>query len=141
MNKKCELIQKMSIVNTRTKFIRPKYNDLRDWINDSNNVYIGSKHSVYVTIPNTNKKERFPYHSSVFANPYSKCNNLPESEIMKLYEVHIRLKLLMYPDLVNDLMSMKDKNMGCCDPRHGGILLKLINENQYQESTPRISWL
>ena len=119
----------MSIINTRPKFLRPHYNNLREWMEDRQNVYIGRKHAVFVPkSDNTRKSERFPYHSSVFANPYRVTPEVPESEVLKLYERHIRLKLLMYPDLVYDLLYLKGKNIGCVDPKHAGILLKLISE-------------
>ena len=118
----------MSVVNTQTKFLRPNYTDLRDWMADANNVYIGRKHAVFATIPSSRKKSRFPPHSSIFANPYSVSDELSESDVMKLYERHIRLKLSLYPDMVHNLQSLKNKNIGCSDPRHAGVLLKLIHE-------------
>ena len=119
----------MSVVNTETKFLRPQYTDLRDWINDKRNVYIGRKHAVFVSVPNSSKKERFPEHSSVFANPYRVSDGLTECDVMKLYEAHIRLKLQVYPDLIHDLLSLKGKNLGCIRPKHAGVLLKLIDEH------------
>lgn len=118
----------MSVVNTQTKFLRPRYPDLRAWMADSNNVYIGRKHAVFVTDPRGGKKARFPPHSSIFANPYKVSDDLSECDVMKLYETHIRLKLMLYPDMVHDLLSLKDKNIGCTDPTHAGVLLKLIDE-------------
>lgn len=118
----------MSVVCTKAKFIRPKYNDLREWILDKDNVYIGRKNAVFVNLPNSTNKERFPKYSSVFANPYTVCSELNICDVMKLYECHIRLKLQLYPDLIHDLMNLKGKNIGCLDPRHGGILLKIIDE-------------
>lgn len=117
----------MSVVNTQTKLLRPRYRDLREWMEDTRNVYIGRKYEVFIDSPNGGK-ERFPPHSSVFANPYRVTNELSESESMKLYEEHMRLKLCMYPDLVHDLLCLKKKNIGCSNPTHAGVLLKLISE-------------
>ena len=119
----------MSVVNTQNKFIRPYYDNLKDWIQDKDNVFIGRRHEVFVPVSKGGaKKERFPYHSSVFANPYRITSELSEPEVMKLYEAHIRLKLSMYPDLIYDLISLKGKNIGCTNPKHAGVLLKLIDE-------------
>ena len=120
----------MSVVDTRTKFLRPHYKDLREWMKDKNNVYIGNKYAVYVNKPDSSTKERFPEYSSVFANPYRVSDEISECDIMKLYETHIRLKLSMYPDLVHDLLGLKGKNIGCINPKHGAVLLKLIDENE-----------
>ena len=53
----------MSVVNCKVKYIRPAYNNLQEWMSDSNNVYIGRSGVVFIS------KERFPKQSSVFCNP------------------------------------------------------------------------
>ena len=126
----------MSVVNTQTKFLRPSYTALRESMKDSRNVYIGRKHVVFIRVPNSSKKQRFPEHSSVFANPYRVSDGLTECDVMKLYEAHIRLKLQLYPDLVYDLLSLKGKTLGCLEPRHAGILLKLIEEHNGAAVSP-----
>ena len=119
----------MPIVNTQTKFIRPRYRDLREWMNDKQNAYIGRKHEVFVSVSkNSHKKERFPYRSSVFANPYRVTMNMSQGQVIKLYEEHIRLKLAFYPELIYDLLSLKGKNIGSTNPNHAVVLLKLIDE-------------
>lgn len=44
----------MSVVNCKVKHIRPKYNNLEEWIKDENNVYIGRKGVVFID------EKRFP---------------------------------------------------------------------------------
>jgi len=45
----------MSVVNCKVKYIRPKYNNLKEWFDDyENNYYIGRAGIVFIN------KERFP---------------------------------------------------------------------------------
>ena len=45
----------MSVVNCKVKYIRPKYNNLKEWFDDyENNYYIGRVGIVFIN------KERFP---------------------------------------------------------------------------------
>lgn len=53
----------MSVVNVKVAYIRPKgYDNLREWIKDKNNVYVGRKGIVFIN------GERFPKELSPFAN-------------------------------------------------------------------------
>ena len=45
----------MSVVNVKVNCIRPKYNNLEEWMTDPNNVYIGRKGIVFIN------SERFRY--------------------------------------------------------------------------------
>jgi hypothetical protein len=38
----------MSVVNCKVNHIRPKYNDLKEWMNDTNNIYIGRSGIVFI---------------------------------------------------------------------------------------------
>lgn len=38
----------MSIINCKVEFIRPQYNNLQEWMNDENNIYIGRKGIVFI---------------------------------------------------------------------------------------------
>jgi len=38
----------MDVVNVRVKSIRPKYNNLKEWIADGSNVYIGRGGVVFI---------------------------------------------------------------------------------------------
>jgi hypothetical protein len=44
----------MSVVNCKVKYIRPEYNNLKEWMNNPNNVYIGREGVVFID------KKRFP---------------------------------------------------------------------------------
>jgi hypothetical protein len=115
----------MSIVNCKVKYIRPEYNNLSEWMNDKNNIYIGRKGVVF--IDNT----RFPQNSSNFANPYKIGKDGTREEILFKYKKFIVNKLENNKDLVIELLSLKDKKLGCwCCPEmcHGNVLLELIDE-------------
>ena len=43
----------MSVVNCKVKYIRPEYDNLKIWMEDSNNVYVGRAGVVFI------EKERF----------------------------------------------------------------------------------
>jgi len=52
------------VVNVKVAHIRPKYNNLAEWMADPNNVYIGRRGIVFID------KVRFPKENSAFANPF-----------------------------------------------------------------------
>ena len=114
----------MSVVNCKVKFIRPKYNNLEEWMNDENNIYIGRKGVVFID------NIRFPQNSSNFANPYKIGKDGTREEILLKYKNYIVNKLNNNKDLVIELLSLKGKKLGCwCCPEmcHGDILLDLID--------------
>jgi hypothetical protein len=115
----------MSIVNCKVQYIRPAYNNLKDWMNDENNVYIGRKGVVFI------EKIRFPQYSSNFANPYKIGKDGTREEVLFKYENYIANKLENNESLVAELLSLKGKKLGCwCYPEmcHGHVLLKLIDK-------------
>jgi hypothetical protein len=116
-------------VDVHVKSLRPKYNDLTEWMNDPNNVYVGRKGVLILN------GERFPKKDSIWANSYT-VKKYGREEALKLYEETLRERLESDPDLVRQLMKLKGKTLGCwClgEPCHGEILIKLMNE--YDELT------
>ena len=114
-----------NIVNCKVNYIRPKYNNLEEWMNDSNNYYIGRKGVVFIN------KKRFPYEPSIFANPYKIGKDGTREETIQKYKQYIVDKLNNNKKLVSELLSLKGKKLGCwCYPElcHGNILLDLIEE-------------
>ncbi len=110
----------MSIVNCKVKHIRPKYNNLFEWMNDENNIYIGRKGVVFID------KKRFPEKSSIFANPFKIGKDGSREEVLVKYRHYITNN----ETLINELLSLQGKNLGCwCCPEmcHGNILLELID--------------
>lgn len=121
----------MSVVNCKVKFIRPQYNNLKEWMDDDNNVYIGRAGVVFIQNDETNKKERFPKLQSLFANPFKVGKDGTREEVIAKYRDYIEKELETSPVLVTELISMKGKNLGCwCHPEpcHGDVLLELIEK-------------
>lgn len=117
----------MSVVNCKVKHIRPNYNNLEEWMNDENNIYVGRKGIVFIN------KKRFPEKSSNFANPYKIGKDGTREEILIKYKNYIIDKLKNNEELKNELLSLKNKKLGCwCYPEmcHGNILLELINAHE-----------
>lgn len=107
----------MNVVNVKVQYIRPKYNNLSEFVKDSNNEYIGRKCIVFIN------DERYPKNDSEFANPF-KAKDF-DDDCIKLYEEYIRKKKL------EDIIKLYGKTLGCwCKPKecHGDVLVKLINE-------------
>lgn len=116
----------MSVVNCKVKYIRPEYNNLQDWMNDENNIYIGRRGVVFIN------KNRFPEKSSNFANPYKIGKDGTREEVLEKYKEYIINKINNNPELMRELNSMKGKKLGCwCFPErcHGNILLELIESH------------
>jgi len=114
----------MSIENVRVKNIKPKgYDNLQEWIEDNNNKYIGRGGIVFIN------KERFPKGNSLFYNPFKINKNTTREEVIQQYKLYITQRLETEPELIEELLKLKNKNLGCwCFPElcHGNILLELI---------------
>lgn len=128
-----------TVVDVHVKYIRPKYNNLKEWIDDDQNVYIGRGGVVFVA------KERYPKYNSIWANPYkSTLKKKPDvveirkehERLVEKYEIYIRGRLDDENDTiitVDSLSKLKGKRLGCwCvgsgNQCHGDVLVKLINE-------------
>lgn len=115
----------MSVVNCKVQYIRPEYDNLKEWIDDENNVYIGRKGIVFID------KTRFPQNSSKFANPFKIGKDGTREEVLLKYKNYIVNRLESDNDLIDELLLLKDKNLGCwCYPEmcHGNIILELIEK-------------
>jgi len=113
----------MSITNCKVKYIRPQYNNLKEWIEDENNIYIGRAGVVFID------KERFPKKSSLFYNPYKIGRDGNRDEVINKFKNYILARLEKEPNLKIELEKIKDKNLGCwCYPEkcHGDVLLEII---------------
>jgi len=111
-----------TVVNCKVNYIRPKFKDLKEWINHPDNVYIGRKGVVFID------GVRFPSSASPFCNPFK--DGTLEERIDK-YRVYIIEKLNKDETLVTQLLKLKGKNLGCwCKPDkcHGDVLLELISK-------------
>jgi hypothetical protein len=111
------------LVNVKVKYIRPKYNNLKEWINNPNNIYIGRKGCVFVD------GQRFPPKDSIWCNPFTVKQYTREQAIEK-YRLYITEKI-KNEHLENELEKLKGKTLGCwCYPEkcHGNILLELLEK-------------
>lgn len=112
------------IINVRVQCIRPKYANLKEWMNDDNNVYIGRKGIVFID------GQRFPKDDSIWANPFKISENETRESVINKYEKYIREKIVK-ENLHDEIKKLKGKNLGCwCKPLscHGDVLLKIIKE-------------
>lgn len=113
------------VVNCKVKYIRPEHNNLKEWMNNKNNIYIGRKGIVFID------KKRFPQYSSNFANPYIIGKDGTREKVLIKYKNYILDKLKNDELLMLELLSLKGKKLGCwCCPEmcHGDILLELIDK-------------
>lgn len=120
----------MSIVNVRVSNIRPKYQNLREWCQDPNNVYVGRAGVVFVPTED-GSKERYPPVSSPFCNPFKMDNEKSREEVIEKFRNHLEKQLLKNPELIRELVKLKGKNLGCwCHPEryHAEVVLELIEK-------------
>jgi len=88
------------------------YDDLEDWLQKDNHIYIGRNMTFYV--PGAVK--------SKWANPFS-VNQYGREECLKMYKKYVK------ENLIDDLHELKGKTLGCwCAPEacHGDILMKMV---------------
>ena len=117
-------------VNVKVKYIRPKYDNLKDWCEDDNNVYCGRRGVVFITDDN-GVKSRYPKSDSKYCNPYKINKNNDREQVLKKYEIYARKKFSK-----EDILSLENKNLGCwCKPLdcHCDILIKLYKEMVIKE--------
>ncbi len=113
------------VINVKVANIRPEFNNLKDWCENSNNVYIGRKGIVFVD------KKRYPTQDSIWYNPYKIGKDGDRDEVIQKYEIYIRNRLETEVGLKDQLCKLKDKNLGCwCAPEmcHGHVLVKILQE-------------
>ena len=79
----------MSVINCKVKYIRPEYNNLKEWIKDDNNVYIGRYGVVFIKNDELNKFERYPKESSIWANPFKINKNTTRQQVLDKYKEYI----------------------------------------------------
>lgn len=110
----------MSVVNVKVAHIRPRYDNLKEWCEDPNNIYIGRKGIVFID------GKRYPEKDSFWANPYKIDKDGNIDEIIEKYRIHILKKLEEHPSKIEEL---RNKNLGCwCKPNkcHGDVLMKIL---------------
>lgn len=117
------------VVNCKVKYIRPRYNNLEEWMNDPNHVYIGRRGVVFI------KGVRYPKQDSIWANPFKIKGNDNRETVIQKYREYITDALKSGRISVEDLHKLDGKILGCwCKesdsnidvPCHGDVLLELL---------------
>lgn len=122
------------VVCVKFKNIKPKYKNLKEWMKDENNIYIG-------------RSKKFPKLDSIWANPFDReIDKVKENNhmrkidqtreidqmrkmVLKKYKTYILSKLESGEIAKSEFLKLKGKNLGCwCypEPCHGDVLVKLI---------------
>jgi len=140
---------KTKVVNVKVKYIKSLgFNNLKEWCENDNNIYIGRKGIVFVDTDKIDKngkkiKERYPKCNSIFANPFKVKKNKNgdgdnRNQAVGDYEEYIKKKI-ENENLYEELLSLEGKNLGCwCKEMdkyvgcHGDVLLKLLKN--YKEN-------
>lgn len=113
--------RKTSIVNVKVKYICPEYDNLKEWMKDPNNIYIGRAGIVFVD------GERFPKKDSKWCNPF-KIKEYDREEYIRLYKRHLD-KLLQDEDNLEEFVLLEGKTLGCwCKPEdcHGDVIISRL---------------
>ena len=112
-----------TVVNVKVKYIRPEYLNLKEWMDDDNNVYIGRGGVVFID------GKRFPGQSSEWCNPYKITNELSRDECLDKYTKYLTSKL-KDKKTMKRFMLLKGKNLGCwCYPEacHGDVIKNFLD--------------
>ena len=130
----------MKVVNVKVAYIRkPEYNDgnvyqdLREWMADPDNVYIGRKGIVFVTNEDKSKM-RWPPTASIWANPYKVSKDCTVEQCLNLYRDYILCKISNGEITIDDIKALSGKRLGCwCKlpdkdvPCHGDVVIDIVN--------------
>lgn len=100
------------------------YGNLKDWMDNPNNVYIGRKGIVFIN------GERYPKSDSIWANPFKINKDGDRDIVISKYRDYIIDKINKNVIKKEQLIELRGKTLGCwCKPDkcHGDILIELIN--------------
>jgi hypothetical protein len=122
----------MSVVNVKVQFIRKEgYGNLKAWMEDPQNIYVGRGRVVFLT----KEGPSFPPKDSPFCNPFKVGKDGTREDVIAKFRSSMEAKLQGDPDLVQQLLALEGKRLGCwCKPEacHGDVLLELIQK--YKQS-------
>jgi len=116
---------KTTVVNVKVAHIRPKYNNLQEWMKDENNVYIGRAGIVFI------ENKRFPPLASTFCNPFKVNTKNVRDDVCDQFREYMEERIAKDPKLKEQLLHLKGKTLGCwCKPDkcHGDVLVELIEK-------------
>ncbi len=121
-----------TVVCVNVKNLRPAYNNLKEWMQDPDNVYIGRKGVVFID------NVRYPPEDSIWANPYKIKDYVDdehdEDAARKIVLKKYRKDIEKNQELLDRLPELRGKTLGCyCDKNkgedcHGDILVELYNK-------------
>jgi len=115
-------INTTTVVNVKVKYIRPKYKNLEEWLEDPNNVNIGRGNVIRIN------NKPMPPKSSKWANPFKIGKDGTREDVIAKYKEHITKS-----GLIKDIEELRGKNLGCwCKPEHchGDILLEFLEQSK-----------
>ena len=101
------------VINVRVANIRPQYNNLKEWMKDCNNVYIGRRCILVID------GIRYPKENSIWANPYkiNDSTGITRNDVLEKYRTYIIQKIENNYELKQELLQLKGKILGCwCKP-------------------------
>lgn len=113
------------VVNVKVAYIRPKYDNLKEWCSDKNNLYIGRRGIVFVD------GVRYPPVDSPWANPFKITNEMTREMVLIKYRTYILTKLKSGELDIADIYGMK-LGCWCKDPKieiscHGDVLVDILD--------------
>jgi hypothetical protein len=116
------------VVCVKVADIRKKgYQNLQEWINNANNVYIARGGIVFID------KKRFPPTNSIWANPYKIDKNNDRDTVIQKYRTHLMNKIKKNEIKISDIIKLRDKTLGCwCKeggkdvPCHGDVIVEFL---------------
>jgi len=115
------------VVCVKVADIRPEYDNLKEWMADPQNVYIGRRGIVFVD------GKRFPPKDSIWANPFKIGKHGTREEVLAKYREYIEPKLDNL-DWQRELKHLKGKTLGCWCVKpdqlvcHGQVLVELLEQ-------------
>ena len=113
------------VVCVKVKHIRPKHQNLKKWVEDPQNVYIGRRGIVFVD------GVRFPQRDSIFANPFKVGKDGTREQVIQKYKEYIIKKTMNNEIKFEEWLNLRGKTLGCwCKPEpcHGDVLVEIINK-------------
>lgn len=118
-----------TVVDVHVKSLRANgYENLRDWCEDENNVYIGRGGIVFLPVPGeAGVKRRYPEKASKWHNPFTmkKYGNA----CYAMYEQHLD-EMLEDPANLAEFQLLRGKTLGCwCKPGrcHGDAIVERLH--------------
>lgn len=121
------------VVCVKVKDIRPRYSNLKEWMDDSDNVYIGRAGVVFIeeTVDGVKKKKRYPSKPSIWCNPFKIKKDVSREQVVSEFRDYIEKKIQDEPIYLEELKKLKGKTLGCwCKPDlcHGDVLVEMIEK-------------